>query len=206
MVLKMRKLNKKFYLNPSVTEIAQSLLGKVLCTQLAGSFSSGRIVEVEAYSGRDDKACHANNNKRTKRTEIMYHTGGVAYVYLIYGMYHLFNVVSNQQDRADAVLIRALEPIDGIDIMMERMKVTTPKKITSGPGKLSKAMGITNELYGADLSGNYIWIADDGLKLNPTQIVQTSRIGVEYAEEDALKPWRFYIDGNAFVSRIKSFR
>jgi DNA-3-methyladenine glycosylase len=198
---KMRKLKKEFYLNPSATEIAQALLGKVLCTQLDGSFTAGRIVEVEAYSGRDDKACHANNNKRTKRTEIMYHAGGVGYVYLIYGMYHLFNVVSNQQDRADAVLIRALEPMEGIDIMMERMGVSKLTKITAGPGKLSKAMGITKDLYGADLVGTDIWIADDGIHYNQQQIIKTTRIGVEYAEEDAMKPWRFYIDGNPFVSR-----
>ena len=201
----MKKLSKEFYLNPSVTEISRQLLGKVLCTQVDGKFTSGRIVEVEAYSGRDDKACHANNNKRTNRTEIMYSAGGVAYVYLIYGMYHLFNVVSNQQGRADAVLIRALEPIAGLEVMMDRMKVKTAKKITAGPGKLSKAMGITKNLYGANLVGNDIWIADDGIEFNQQQIIETSRIGVEYAEEDALKPWRFYIDGNPFVSRSKSF-
>ena len=206
MCTKIRKLNKEFYLSPSVTEIAQQLLGKVLCTQLAGKFTSGRIVEVEAYSGRNDKACHANNNKRTNRTEIMYSAGGVAYVYFIYGMYHLFNVVSNQQGRADAVLIRALEPIAGLEVMMERMKVKSPKKITAGPGKLSKAMGITKDLYGADLLGDEIWIEDDGKKILESSVIKTTRIGVDYAEEDALKPWRFYIDGNPFVSRIESFR
>ncbi len=200
----MKKLSKEFYLNPSVTEVSRQLLGKVLCTQVDGKFTSGRIIEVEAYSGRNDKACHANNNKRTNRTEIMYSAGGVAYVYLIYGMYHLFNVVTNQQDRADAVLIRALEPIDGLDIMMDRMKVKSPNKLTAGPGKLSRALGITKHLYGADLAGNDIWIADDGIKFNQLQIIETSRIGVEYAEEDAMKPWRFYLDGNPFVSRIKS--
>ncbi len=197
----MEKLSREFYLNPSVTEISKQLLGKVLCTQLKGEFTAGRVVEVEAYSGSNDKACHANNNKRTQRTEIMYSAGGVAYVYLIYGMYHLFNVVSNQQDRADAVLIRALEPTNGVELMMERMQARSPSKITAGPGKLSKAMGITKALYGEDLTGNAIWIADDGLKINSKQIIKTSRIGVEYADEDALKQWRYYIDGNPFVSR-----
>ncbi|MEP1033731.1 DNA-3-methyladenine glycosylase [Ekhidna sp.] len=192
------KLPRSFYQKPDVVQIAKDLLGKVLVTQIDGYFTAGKIVETEAYCGRGDKACHANG-KRSPRTEIMYGEGGRAYVYLCYGIHHLFNVVTNVEGKADAVLIRALEPIQGIDIMKERRNFTKAK-LTSGPGTLSQAMGIHVKMTGEDLCDNQIWIVGSSPK-EKVEILSDTRIGVEYAEEDALKPWRFIIADSKFVSK-----
>ena len=198
------KLPRSFYLRDDVVQIAKDLLGKVLITNLEGVITAGKIVETEAYCGRGDKACHANE-KRTARTEVMYKRGGHAYVYLCYGIHHLFNVVTNTEGMADAVLIRALEPIEGTNVMRERRK-HTKAKLSSGPGTLSQAMGISVKMTGADLLSDQIWIGTDG-KERDFEIYADPRIGVEYAEEDALKPWRFIIAGNKFVSKgIKKAR
>lgn len=196
------KLTRDFYERTNVVQVAQELLGKILVTRIDGQYTAGRITELEAYSGTNDKACHANNGLRTKRTEAMYWQGGTAYVYLIYGMHHLFNVVTNREDVADAVLIRALEPLEGIDIMLERRGLAKPdKKLSSGPGTLSAALGIhTKKHYGLDLLGDTVWI-DDAPLLRRNQIVVSTRIGVDYAEEDALKPWRFYEHNSRWVSK-----
>ncbi|WP_436517451.1 DNA-3-methyladenine glycosylase [Ekhidna sp. To15] len=192
------KLPRSFYQRTDVVQIAKDLLGKVLVTHVDGVLTAGKIVETEAYCGRGDKACHANN-KRTPRTEIMYSDGGTAYVYLCYGIHHLFNVVTNVEGMADAVLIRALEPIQGIDAMNERRNFTKAK-LASGPGTLAQAMGIHVKMSGVDLCEDQIWIVDnDGEE--KLDIQSDTRIGVEYAEEDALKPWRFLIAGNKFVSK-----
>ncbi len=200
----MRILPQEFYTRDDVTAIAGDLLGKVLYTDVNGEgVTAGMIVEVEAYAGRDDKACHANAGRRTRRTEIMYAAGGVAYVYFIYGMYHLFNVVTNVEGVADAILVRALEPLEGISLMTKRRKMKEPgKRLTSGPGVLTRALGITTDLYGASLTGNKIWIGDHGLKIKEKDIIRTVRVGVDYAGEDALKDWRFYIKENPWVSRV----
>lgn len=188
-----------FYRRSNVLEIAKELLGKVLCTELQGQVCKGKIVEVEAYSGRNDKACHANNGKRTKRTQVMYSAGGCAYVYLCYGIHHLFNVVTNVEGIADAILVRALEPIEGMDVMRVRLN-SSNTKLTNGPGILAKSMAITTDLTETALMGPSVWIENDAA-LAEKQIVTTTRVGVEYAEEDASLPWRFYIKDNAWVSR-----
>lgn len=200
----MKKLPQDFYTRADVTEVARDLLGKVLYTDVQGDgVTAGMIVEVEAYAGRDDKACHANAGRRTKRTEIMYAVGGVAYVYFIYGMYHLFNVVTNVEGTADAVLVRALEPLEGVETMKKRRKIEVPgPRLTSGPGVLSQAMGITTDLYGESLRGDRIWIADQGITIKKREIISAARIGVDYAGKDAEKTWRYYIKENPWVSRV----
>ena len=191
-----------WYLNDNVVEIAKRLLGSLLCTNFDGIVTKGKIVETEAYSGSNDKACHANNQKKTKRNQVMFANGGHAYVYLCYGVHHLFNVVTNKAGSADAVLIRAVEPIKGIEKMLDRRSMTrAEKRLTAGPGVLSQALGIQTIHYGTALNSDSIWI-EKGEPLDESQVVSTTRVGVDYAEEDALKSWRFYIKENGWVSRI----
>ena len=191
-----------WYLNDNVVEVAKRLLGSLLCTNFDGIITKGKIVETEAYSGDNDKACHANNQKKTKRNQVMFALGGHAYVYLCYGVHHMFNVVTNKAGSADAVLIRAVEPIKGIEKMLDRRSMTrAEKRLTAGPGVLSQALGIQTIHYGTALDSNSIWI-EKGEPLDERQVVSTTRVGVDYAEEDALKPWRFYIKENDWVSRI----
>lgn len=192
------KLSQSFYLIDSVTEVAKQLLGKVLCTKINGSVLSGKIVETEAYSYKE-KACHAYNSRHTKRTEVLFMEGGTAYVYLCYGIHNLFNVVTNREGVAEAVLIRALEPIDNISIMQENRNVLKNTALTSGPGKLSEAMGIDLNHNRQPLTSNDIWIEDRNLVTD--HIEETPRIGVAYAMEDALLPWRFIEKGSPFVSK-----
>ncbi len=196
------KLERDFYERNDVVKIAQDLLGKTLVTSLNGQYTAGKITELEAYAGREDKACHANDGLRTKRTEAMYWQGGTAYVYLCYGIHHLFNVVTNREGLADAVLIRAIEPLEGLELMQARRKKPKPDKtLSSGPGTLSAALGInTQQHYGLDLLGDTIWIEDAPAVRKSDRVVST-RIGVEYAEEDALKPWRFYLKDTKWVSK-----
>ena len=196
------KLSRDFYERDDVVQVARELLGKTLITRIGGGYTAGRITELEAYSGRNDKACHANDGLRTKRTEAMYWQGGTAYVYLIYGMHHLFNVVTSTEGLADAVLIRAIEPLEGVDLMLQRRGMAAPlKNLSAGPGTLSAALGIrTKDHYGLDLLGDTIWIEDAPL-LSPNEMIVSTRIGVDYAEEDALKPWRFYMADTPWVSK-----
>ena len=196
------KLDKAFYTRPNVVQVAQDLLGKYLYTQHDGILTGGMIVETEAYSGVNDRACHAHLNRRTQRTEIMYHEGGVAYVYLVYGMYNLFNIITNVEGNADAVLVRAIEPTEGIDEMLLRRNMPSVKpNLTAGPGVLSIALGINRKHYGEDLTGNTIWVEDQGIAVPAEGIAIGPRIGVDYAGEDALLPWRFWLKGNKWVSR-----
>jgi DNA-3-methyladenine glycosylase len=190
-------LPDSFYSRSNVTQIARQLLGKKLVTNILGKKTSGIIVETEAYSFQE-RGCHAFDNKMTNRNKVMFEEGGVAYVYLCYGIHHLFNVVTNKSGVADAVLIRALEPCEGEAWMMERMKVTSMKRITSGPGKLTKALGIDRTFDGKHLNSNEVWI-EDGVSLG--QIVTSVRIGIDYAGQDALLPWRFSIQDNPWVSK-----
>lgn len=196
------KLKPTFYQGDDVVQIAKLLLGKKLNTRINGLHTAGIITEVEAYAGTNDKACHAHNGKRTQRTAVMYRPGGLAYVYFCYGIHHLFNVVTNMEGKADAVLIRAIEPITGYGDMQKRRGMSTLNyKMTSGPGTLTSALGInTNDHYGVDLQGEEIWI-EDAEQINDNYIAASKRIGVEYAEEDALKPWRFYIKDNPWISK-----
>lgn len=196
-----KKIEMSWYLNDNVLEVAKQLLGSLLCTNFDGTLTKGKIVETEAYSGDNDKACHANNQKKTKRNQVMFAHGGHAYVYLCYGVHHLFNVVTNKEGSADAVLIRALEPVEGIEKMLDRRSMTmAEKRLTAGPGVLSQALGIQTIHYGTALNSNSIWI-EEGEAIDEIQVVSTTRIGVGYAEEDALKPWRFYIKENSWVSK-----
>ena len=197
-------LTQEFYEQEDVVHVARQLLGKVLVTNIDGQLTSGMIVETEAYSGVTDKASHAYGGRRTNRTETMYSMGGVAYVYLCYGIHHLFNVVTNVADIPHAVLIRGIEPIDGIDIMLERRGMKTLKpNITAGPGALSKAMGIVTAHSGFSLSDGHIYIEDRGISVAEQDIEAGTRVGVTYAAEDAYLPYRFMIKGNQYVSKGK---
>jgi DNA-3-methyladenine glycosylase len=197
----MSLLAESFYLGSDVLTIAQQLLGKVLVSNIEGKITSGIIVETEAYKAPEDKASHAYNNRRTARTETIFATGGVAYVYLCYGMHHLFNIVTGPKETPHAILIRAIEPLDGQDVMLERRKQLTVKpKLTAGPGVLSQALGITTDYDGTSLLGGKIWLEDRKIKIPQNQIVSSPRIGVGYAQEFAQKPWRFFIKENQWVS------
>jgi DNA-3-methyladenine glycosylase len=202
-----KKLDNSFYHRQSVVTVARDLLGKVLVTSFDGQRTSGRIVEVEAYNGVIDRASHAWSGRRTRRTEIMYAPGGAAYVYLIYGIHHLFNVVTNKKDIPHAVLVRALEPMEGIPVMLQRTgKPSLDYTLTRGPGNLSRAMGLLTLHTGASLLGDAIFIGDDGYRPKRTDIVAGPRIGVDYAGEDAALPYRFFIKGNPYVSGPKTIR
>ncbi|MFN4248289.1 MAG: DNA-3-methyladenine glycosylase [Flavipsychrobacter sp.] len=193
-------LSPSFYMNEDVVQVAKDLLGKVIVTKIDGITTSGIITETEAYAGITDKASHAYGGRRTNRTEIMYARGGVAYVYLCYGIHHLFNVVTNVQDIPHAVLIRAIEPVKGIDAMLQRRKKTKLQpQLTSGPGAMSMALGIHTSHTGLSLAKGIITIHDEGLSVE--DIIATTRIGVDYAKEDALLPYRFYNEGNKFISK-----
>lgn len=192
-------LPEGFYRRKDVTRIAKELLGKALFTRIGGKVTGGLIVETEAYSWKE-RGCHAYNNRRTKRNEVMFGDGGHAYVYLCYGIHNLFNVVTNQPGTADAVLIRALEPLDGITEMLRRTNQQNSGRITSGPGKLTRALGIERTLNGKPLSSESLWIADVGRKVSKSQIVAGKRIGIDYAGEDAKLQWRFTVKNNEWIS------
>ncbi|WP_375581375.1 DNA-3-methyladenine glycosylase [Marivirga tractuosa] len=196
-----KRLGRTFFQNPDVVHVAKSLLGKVICANIEGNYCEAMITETEAYAGKNDKACHAHLGRFTKRTATMYEKGGVAYIYLCYGIHHLFNIVTNTKGNADAVLIRAIEPILGEEIMLQRRNVNKIKpNIFSGPGKLTKALGIDKSQNALDLvNSEDLYIADSNIFVDT--IVSTTRIGIDYAEEDALLPWRFYISGNKFISQ-----
>ncbi|MFA6924298.1 MAG: DNA-3-methyladenine glycosylase [Bacteroidales bacterium] len=191
----MLKLGKDFYLRDDVVEISKDLLGKYLLTEIDGKIITGGIItETEAYVGATDKASHAYNNRRTKRTEIMFYEGGVAYVYFCYGMHSLFNIVTNKKDIPHAILIRAIKSTDGIDLILKRRnKTKLDKKITLGPGTVCQALGISCKYTGESLLGNKIWLEDRGLKIDKKKIIASKRIGVDYAQEDALLEYNFKI-------------
>jgi len=195
------KLSKKFYTRRDVSLIAKELIGKKLFTTINGETSGGIIVETEAYSGAIDRASHAFPVKKTKRTEVMFKEGGHAYVYLCYGIHKLFNIVTNIEGQPDAVLIRAIEPTLGLDIIKLRRKENNiAKRLSSGPGNVSNALGIELLHYGMSLLGDVIWLENSGQQ--DFQIKSTKRIGVDYAGEDALRLWRFYMKNNPWVSKF----
>ncbi|PTB94484.1 DNA-3-methyladenine glycosylase [Marivirga lumbricoides] len=199
-----KRLTDSFYLRSDVVQIARELLGMKIFTFTNNVITAGIITETEAYSGMNDKACHAHLGKFTKRTSTMYEKGGSAYIYLCYGIHHLFNIVTNIEGKADAVLIRAIEPIEGVEVMHERRSVKSKSiKLGSGPGKLTQALGITKDLNGIDLTeSETIWIERGDKAIHPNKIIADKRIGIDYAEEDALLPWRFYISQNKSVSKF----
>lgn len=197
----MKKLPLSFYQRPDVLQISRELLGKLLVTKWNGILTSGRIVELEAYAGVTDRASHAYGGRFTKRNEVMYGNGGSAYVYLCYGIHHLFNVVTNTKDIPHAILIRSLEPIKGINEMLERTgKEKLDNTLTRGPGNVSKALGISTINSGMSLKSDDLFLADDGFVYSKKEIHTSPRIGVDYAGKDALLPYRFYVKGNPFVS------
>ncbi len=188
------KLPKSFYAREDVVAISKELLGKYLFTKINGTVTGGIISETEAYAGAIDRASHAYNNRRTARTEIMYSKGGTAYIYLCYGIHHLFNVVTNAKGIPHAILIRAIYPVVGTKVMLKRRKKETADlKFTIGPGSMSEALGIKVDLSGTSLSGNKIWIEDRKLVIPDNIVLSGPRIGVDYAGKDALLPYRFRV-------------
>lgn len=195
------KLGEDFYQRKDVVKIARELLGKGLFTRVNGIITGGIIVETEAYSWIE-RGCHAFGAKKTTRNAIMYDRGGHVYVYLCYGMHHLFNVVTNVHGTADAVLVRAIEPTVGIEAMkLRRGDRVSNIHLTSGPGKLTRALSIDRSFNGKFLTDNEVWIEDLNRKITPGKIDATPRIGIDYAGEDAKLPWRFTIRHNEWISR-----
>ena len=196
------KLPQSYYLGSDVVAISKSLLGKYLFTSINGLISGGYITETEAYNGVVDRASHAFGNRKTARTKIMYEEGGIAYIYLCYGIHEMLNIVTSVEGQPHAILIRAIEPITGIDIMLARRNMLTLKpNITAGPGSVAKALGIDHKLNGISLQSDTLWIEDKGLSFSDDQTAAVPRIGVAYAAEDALLPYRFYVKGNIYVSK-----
>ena len=200
-VAKNVKLPREFYTRSNVLTVARDLLGKLLVVPAEdGRRVSGMIVEVEAYRGPQDRASHAYGGRRTRRTETMYGVGGVAYVYFVYGMYYQFNVVSNVTDVPHAILVRALEPVEGIELMRERRHLHPDHNLTNGPGKLCIALGIDRALDNADLLGDRVWL-EEYERISPRRTARGPRIGIDYAQEWIEKPWRFWIRDNSYVSK-----
>lgn len=203
------KLSETFYTRQDTLEVAKDLLGKTLVVpNEKGERVAGKIVECEAYLGAIDKAAHSYKNRRTKRTEVMFAKGGTVYVFFIYGMYYQFNIVVGEKDKPHAILIRGIEPLENIELMRERReakrknkaKPMPDKNLTSGPGKLCIAFGIDKKYNGESLLGDRIWL-EEGEKIPKSKIATGTRIGIDYAEEYAEKPWRFWVKDNPFVSK-----
>lgn len=214
MVLQRKELNQfiskwkvvpqSFYERADVVTITGELLGKIVVTNFSNMLTAARITEAEAYNGPFDKAAHSYNNRRTKRTEVMYAGGGAAYIYLCYGIHQMFNIVTNQPGIPNAILIRALEPIAGIETMLARSnKNNHGFDLTRGPGNVAKALGLNTSHTGISLQSEELYIADDGFSYTENEIAVTARIGVDYAAEDALLPYRFIVKGNKYVSGKK---
>ena len=197
----MNKLPIEFYKRSNVVLIARELLGKIIVTNIDGMQTSGRIVETEAYAGITDKASHAYAGKRTGRNEHMYGEAANAYVYICYGIHQMFNIVTNDKEIPDAILIRAIDPLEGIEYMLVRTeKKKLDHTLTRGPGNVGKALGIFKLHSGINITGDTIFLAEDDFKPEEDMISCSKRIGVNYAGPDALLPYRFYLKGNKFVS------
>jgi len=195
------KLPESFYQRPNVVKIARELLGKGLFTRVDNKVTGGMIVETEAYSWKE-RGCHAYGARKTLRNAVMFAKGGYSYVYLCYGMHNLFNIVTNQENVADAILIRALEPVEGVTEMERRRgPLSNSFHLTSGPGNLTKALGIDRKWNGKFLLGNEIWIEDFGYTLPKNNIESSQRIGIDYAGDDAKLPWRFTVKGSLWLSK-----
>ncbi|MCC7431497.1 DNA-3-methyladenine glycosylase [bacterium] len=200
----MQKLDLSFYTRNDVVQVSKELLGKFLMTNFDGKITGGMIVETEAYAGITDKASHSYGNRRTKRTETMFCEGGTAYVYLCYGMYNLFNVVTNVAEIPQAVLIRAIEPTENIETMLQRRKMAKlQRNLTAGPGTLTLALGIRTDHTGTRLFGEKIWIEDRKINFSEAEILASERVGVAYAGEDAKRPWRFRVKNSLWTSLAK---
>ena len=196
------KLPQSFYLDHDVVSVSKDLLGKYLFTCIDGELTGGIIVETEAYNGAADRASHAYGNRRTKRTVLMFREGGIADSYLWSGIHEMLNVVTSVEGQAQAILIRAIEPTEGIETIQLRRNMDKVKpNITAGPGSVAKALGIDRKLNGISLQSDELWIEDRGLSFTDDQIAAVPRIGVAYAGQDAFLPYRFYVKGNPFVSK-----
>lgn len=197
------RLEAPFYQREDVVSVARELLGMVLVTEIAGARCAARIVETEAYRAPEDRASHAYGNRRTPRTEVMFRPGGVAYIYLCYGVHHLFNIVTGAEGMAHAVLVRGVEPLENVELMLRRrrMKKPTPQ-LTAGPGVLTQALGLHTSMTGTSLTApdSSIWLEDRGLRPPVEKILQGPRVGVQYAGNCASWPWRFAVEGSPFVS------
>lgn len=199
------KLQKSFYLTDDVLEISKKLLGKLLCTKSSeGIITKGKIVETEAYDGITDRASHAYKNKITDRTRVMFQEGGISYVYLCYGIHHLFNIITGPEHIPHAVLIRAIEPVSGIDqILARRNQKKLDRKTGGGPGIVSQALGITVSDNTESLQSNRIWLEESKVVYHEDEIIASPRVGVDYAGDDAKLPWRFRVKSSSFTSPAK---
>jgi len=196
------KLLQSFYERNDVVAISKELIGKYLFTCIDGDITGGYIVETEAYNGIIDRASHAFGNRQTPRTRTMFANGGAAYVYLCYGIHEMFNVVTSGEGQPHAILIRAIHPTEGIDIMQLRRNMAVVKpNITSGPGSVAQALGISRKINAISLQSDTLWIEDRGLIFANEAIAAVPRVGVAYAKEDALLPYRFYVKGDPYVSK-----
>jgi DNA-3-methyladenine glycosylase len=195
-------LPETYFQSPDVVALSRDLIGKYLFTSIDDEITGGYIVETEAYAGVMDKASHAYGGRITPRTQTMYMPGGVSYVYLCYGIHEMFNIVTSVEGQPHAILIRAVQPTDGIDVMMRRRNMNTLKpNITKGPGSVAKALGISRKINAFSLQGDTIWVEDRGLTFADEAIAAVPRIGVDYAGDDALLAYRFYVKGNIYVSK-----
>jgi DNA-3-methyladenine glycosylase len=196
------KLPEEFYTHGNVLQISRDLLGKYLFTWIDGVTTGGYIVETEAYNGVVDRASHAFGNRNTPRTSTMFRHGGIAYVYLCYGIHEMFNIVTSVKGQPHAILIRAIEPTEGIDVMLQRRNMAALKpNITSGPGSVAKALGISRAINAISLQSDTLWVEDCGLTFSDAEIAAVPRVGVDYAGDDALLPYRFLVKGNKYVSK-----
>lgn len=202
---KHRPLPLEFYQSSDVVGISRHLLGKYLFTRIGGILTGGFIVEAEAYNGAIDRASHAYGNRLTTRTSPMFQHGGISYVYLCYGIHEMFNIVTSAEGEPHAVLVRAIEPVAGLDEMARRRGVpASSERLTSGPGSVARALGISRAINGVSLQGETLWLEDRGLVFPDAAVVAGPRVGVAYAGNDAHLPYRFYVKGNLFVSKPRS--
>lgn len=196
------KLPDSYYHNPDVVALSKDLIGKYLFTCIDDVITGGYIVETEAYNGIIDRASHAYGNRRTPRTSTMFQQGGITYVYLCYGIHEMFNIVTNVEGHPQAILIRAINPTDGIEVMQTRRNMPVLKPtITMGPGSVAKALGISRAINAYSLQSDTIWIEDKALAFPDEDIAAMPRVGVDYAGDDAYLPYRFYVKGNPYVSK-----
>ncbi len=199
---------KDYYQSTNVCNLAKHLLGKIIISRIDNKFCSAIISETEAYQGPHDRASHSYNNRRTPRNNTMYLEGGRAYIYICYGMHHLFNVVTAPENIAHAILIRAVDPIEGVEYMLKRRSlIKMESRVTKGPGALSVALGINKTLDGIELWNNSspLQIHDDGVIIDKIDIGVSPRIGVESSGEAAFYPWRYFIKSSRYVSAHKRF-
>jgi DNA-3-methyladenine glycosylase len=194
------RLPRSFYARP-VLEVAADVIGKILVSRSADGVAAGRIVEAEAYRGPRDRAAHSYRGRRTARTEVMFGPPGHAYVFFVYGMHWNFNLVTGIEGDPEAVLIRALEPLVGLDLMAVRRGLSKERpELTNGPGKLCQALGIAGADYGVDLCKTRIFLAEG----SRATVLRSPRVGIDYAGSWAKKPWRFFERNNRYVSKVST--